>query len=198
MINTKNELFTISHSAEQKGDKYELKPLPTIQTLVQKNRQQKMLTQVALAKSAGLTTTEISRIESGQTKKPSKKILRKLSPHLGVPYEDLLLISGHSGIMEEYSYFTKNNIPIPTDKVLRDVYLADSDLLNELQDINILSPTDIDLLKKLIILMKSLSNTAEDKGSYTIINNLFITTKNYLLDHIALILQLLSHSSFYN
>lgn len=195
MRNNKEGLVTISPAVGQNGDRYKLTPLPTIQTLIKKNRQRKKLTQVALAKSARLTTAEISRIESGQTKKPSKKILRKLSPHIGVPYEDLLLISGYSGTMEEHSYFTESDIPIPVNKIVKDIYLADSDLLNELQDIDILSPTDIDLLKKLITLMKSLSNTTEDKNSCTIILNMFITTRNYLLDQIKLISQLLSHSS---
>lgn len=196
-MNAKEGLLTISPAVGYNGDKYVLTPLPTIQTLIKENRQRKKLTQVALAKKSRLTTAEISRIESGQTKKPSKKILRKLSPHIGISYEELLLVSGYSGTIEEHSYFTESDIPIPVNKIVKDIYLADSALLNELQDIHTLSPTDIDLLKTLIALMKSLSNTTKDNNSNSIIVNMFITIKNYLLEQINLISQLLSSSSLH-
>lgn len=57
-------------------------------------RESKGLSQRQLAYLAGLSNTEISKLESGGRKKPSPAVLKKIAPHLGVPYEELLKKAG--------------------------------------------------------------------------------------------------------
>lgn len=58
-------------------------------------REKKELSQRQLAYLAGLSNTEISRIESGARENPSVDTLKKLAPHLGVSLEDLMSKAGY-------------------------------------------------------------------------------------------------------
>lgn len=53
------------------------------------------LTQKELAGLAGFSNTELSRIESGDRKKPSPAILRAVAHHLGVSSQDLFKRAGY-------------------------------------------------------------------------------------------------------
>lgn len=65
-------------------------------------REEKGLSQRELAKLSKVSNTEISKIELGERKKVSIKILEAIAPHLGVPYEELLKIAGY--IPDEYNF----------------------------------------------------------------------------------------------
>lgn len=58
-------------------------------------REKKELSQRQLAYLAGLSNTEISRIESGARENPSVDTLKRLAPHLGVSLEDLMDKAGY-------------------------------------------------------------------------------------------------------
>lgn len=53
-------------------------------------RQEKGLSQKALAEQCGVTDAYITMLESGKRKNPSLEILKKLSKALGVPVTELL------------------------------------------------------------------------------------------------------------
>ncbi len=48
-----------------------------------------------LAKHAGMSHSEISRIESGEREKPSAKVLNKLANSLSISHEKLLAVAGY-------------------------------------------------------------------------------------------------------
>jgi transcriptional regulator with XRE-family HTH domain len=53
-------------------------------------RQEKGLSQKALAEQVGVTDAYITMLESGKRKNPSLEILKKLAKALGVPVTELL------------------------------------------------------------------------------------------------------------
>ena len=61
-------------------------------------RKSKGLTQKELAELSGFSNAEISKIESGDRKKPSPDLLKAIAPHLEVPYE---LLMSKAGYLEE-------------------------------------------------------------------------------------------------
>lgn len=69
--------------------------------LIKEKREKKKLSQRKLAELADVSHTEISRIESGERKRPAPYILRRIAPHLGVEYEKLLEAAGYEELMIE-------------------------------------------------------------------------------------------------
>lgn len=53
-------------------------------------RERGEMTQVELAKKAGVTQTYIAKLEAGDKKNPSLEVLKKLARALGVPLGELL------------------------------------------------------------------------------------------------------------
>ncbi|HEX9061806.1 MAG TPA: helix-turn-helix transcriptional regulator [Clostridia bacterium] len=67
----------------------------------------KGMSQRQLAERAGISNTEVWRIESGERKNPSPPILKVLSPHLGVTYEELMVKAGYIEETIEHKGFTE-------------------------------------------------------------------------------------------
>jgi transcriptional regulator with XRE-family HTH domain len=61
-----------------------------LSTVIKKLREAGGLTQLELAKKAGVTEAYISMIESGARKNPSLPTLKRLARALGVPVTELL------------------------------------------------------------------------------------------------------------
>jgi transcriptional regulator with XRE-family HTH domain len=61
-----------------------------LRTLIREIREQKDMSQLQLAKRAGVTQGYISELEAGAKKNPSVAILKKLARALGVPVGELL------------------------------------------------------------------------------------------------------------
>lgn len=63
------------------------------------------LSQRQLAEKAGISHTEVWRLESGERKSPSPPVLKSLAPHLGIPYEELMKKAGYiEEIIDQPSY----------------------------------------------------------------------------------------------
>lgn len=62
--------------------------------MIKKGREEKNLSMRQLAELAKVSHSDISRIESGEREVPNPKILRKISQHIGVNYNDLMYASG--------------------------------------------------------------------------------------------------------
>ena len=61
----------------------------------------KNLSQRQVALYAGISNTELYRLEKGDRKKPSPKILKKLSEILDIPYEWLLQYAGYLDLQDD-------------------------------------------------------------------------------------------------
>lgn len=62
--------------------------------LIQKGREENNLSMRQLAELAKVSSSDISRIESGEREVPNPKLLRKISKYIGVNYNDLMYASG--------------------------------------------------------------------------------------------------------
>ena len=85
-----------------------------------------------LAQMAGISHTEVWRLETGERKKPSPDVLKALAPHLGVSYEDLMKKAGymedtveHKGYIEKV-YYDEDNRVVDLTMRIRDMYENDS------------------------------------------------------------------------
>lgn len=124
-----------------------LPELRMIGDLLKEGRQKRGLSQKELADLTGVKNFEISRIESGVTIKPSKETLIALAPYIGLPYSELLLRCGYSGVdTNQIYYFTKGRI-IDCDKVIADLYSTDFEIIELLEGVGRYDREDILLLK---------------------------------------------------
>jgi HTH-type transcriptional regulator, competence development regulator len=61
-----------------------------------------------LAEKSSVSNAEISRIETGERKKPSPIVLKAIAPFLGVAYEELLQKAGYIEEVIDHKGFTEN------------------------------------------------------------------------------------------
>ena len=66
----------------------------TVGQMIAEAREKAGLSKNQLGELAGVSHTEISRIESGEREIPNPKTLRKISKHIGVNYNDLMYAAG--------------------------------------------------------------------------------------------------------
>ena len=66
----------------------------TVGQMIAEAREKAGLSKNQLGELAGVSHTEISRIESGEREIPNPKTIRKISKHLGVNYNDLMYAAG--------------------------------------------------------------------------------------------------------
>ena len=58
--------------------------------MLKERREEKHLTQAALAEKVGVSQAYIAKLESGDKKNPTLDLLKKIAKHLGVPVTELL------------------------------------------------------------------------------------------------------------
>lgn len=68
---------------------------PSIGTTLRQAREVRELSSVDAARAAGISAAYLSRLENDAVKKPSPHVLHQLSEALGVPYADLMRLSGY-------------------------------------------------------------------------------------------------------
>ncbi|GHV35044.1 transcriptional regulator [Clostridia bacterium] len=129
-------------------------------------RDEKSLSQRELASKAKLSNAEISRLESGERRKPSIATIRAVSPHLGVEYTDLLLKAGYidsivAGNVED-SYLDSTGSPVDIVSLAKSVYKVDPDLMAVISEASSnASDAEIGIIKRFLSVF---TNTAFDKG----------------------------------
>lgn len=64
-------------------------------TLIKEKRTEKGLSIRKLAELAGISHTEVKRIEDGLRKQTSPQVIRSIATALNVPYEDLMAAAGY-------------------------------------------------------------------------------------------------------
>lgn len=83
--------------------------------LIRELRKKRGFTQRQLAQLAGISNTEVKRIEDGKRKQPSQEILKKLAKPLGISYEEILKAAGYyipSSIPDSYPVGEFTKVPI--------------------------------------------------------------------------------------
>ena len=100
---------------------------------IKKLRDDNGVSQRVLAEKAGVSNTEISRIESGERQKPSPAILKAIHVFLGVTYEELMTKAGyieetieHQGYIEKV-YKDENGHVVDITKRAKEMYDKDSE-----------------------------------------------------------------------
>lgn len=130
-------------------------------------RKSKGLTQKELAELSGFSNAEISKIESGDRKKPSPDLLKAIAPHLEVPYE---LLMSKAGYLEEvvthksyveYIFMDDDGNLADIVRKAKEMQEADSDWANIAYRVSKELPKeDIDAIKAIA---SSLLRKAEEK-----------------------------------
>lgn len=116
------------------------------------------LSQRELEALSGISNAEISRIETGDRKKPSPISLKALAPHLGVSYAELMQRAGYiEEVHDRGSYedvVWKNSDGEPVDSLRRSaqkIDARDSDLIRILdRAVDTSSDRDIETIKRIL------------------------------------------------
>jgi len=132
-------------------------------------REAKGLSQRELADKSGLSNAEISRMESGERKKPSITTIRAVSPHLGIGYTDLLLKAGYidsiaSDAVPGTTYLDSDSAPVDIVSLAKDVYRVDPDLMKTVKAAAVSAkPTEIAMIKKFLSIFVQSDFSRDDK-----------------------------------
>lgn len=105
-------------------------------SFIENLRTNKNLSQRQLAEKAGISHTEVWRLESGERKNPSPPVLKALAPHLGISYEELMKKAGYIEEVIDHSGYTETVYRDDGGQVVdiyrraKDMYEKDSDWAN--------------------------------------------------------------------
>lgn len=83
-------------------------PKQNIGEEIAKEREKKGLSQRQLAKAIGISNAELSKIESGEREIPNPKILKKISKHINLNYNDMLNMIGLGTQITPLNPFIRN------------------------------------------------------------------------------------------
>ena len=116
------------------------------------------LSQRDLAEKAKVSNAEISRLETGERKKPSPNSLKLLAPHLNVRYEDLMEKAGYIESIismethEDVIWKNRDGSYVDTyRRQIDNILNKDKDLISILdRAVDKTSEKDIDTIKKLL------------------------------------------------
>lgn len=97
-------------------------------------RNEKGLTMRDVAKLAGVSPGEISRVETGVRQKPSPLFLRAVAPVLGVPYERLMVEAGYIERVVEHEQYREHQFH-DDDGTLADVLLQSRAIIEKDADL---------------------------------------------------------------
>lgn len=141
----------------KKTSKLKISIVPHMDTavLLKAARTKRGFSQKDFAKQLGLPPSELCRLEK-KSPRLSRKMLRRLSPFVGIPYSTLLANSGYSAFDDTIcDYYSENGNVLDAEKIVADIYTADSKLLEDLSEIqNTLCYNDIQFLRLTIELLK--------------------------------------------
>lgn len=121
-------------------------------------RVKKNLSQRDLAEMSGISNAEISRMETGDRKKPSPKSIKAIAPCLGAAHEDLMEKAGYlekvipRGSFEDVVWEDQEGNPVDTfRRMAENITRRDSDILSILdRALDKSTDQDIDTIKKLL------------------------------------------------
>lgn len=130
----------------------------TFGAYIKELRSKARLSQRKLEELSGISNAEISRIETGDRKKPSPVSIKALAPHLGVSFEELMQKAGYieevypRGSFEDVVW--KDSAGEPVDAFRRkviNIQERDPELISILdRAVDASSSRDIDTIKKIL------------------------------------------------
>ena len=83
-------------------------PKQNIGEAIAREREKKGLSQRQLANAIGISNAELSKIESGERELPNPKILKKISKHIDLNYNDMMSMIGLGTQITMLNPFIKN------------------------------------------------------------------------------------------
>jgi transcriptional regulator with XRE-family HTH domain len=118
-------------------------------------RSEKEISQRELAEKSGVSNAEISRIETGERKKPSPITLKAIAPFLNITYEELLKKAGYIEEVIDHQGYTENIIRDEDGNLIdivrraKDMYEKDSQWANLAYRVSSsdLSEKELDIIK---------------------------------------------------
>lgn len=78
-----------------------------------------------LARASGVSAPYLSRLENGTRKPPMPDVLKKLAPHLKVPYEDLMKAAGWVDIPTDPKYAQLKEVNLTDEYIAKGLTEAD-------------------------------------------------------------------------
>lgn len=108
------------------------------------------LTQAEVAEHLQVTTSEYSKIESGQRKKIYKHYLKILSAILHVEYRILLEKAGYTVDEDDDEYYDSQGKPLNLELLGKNIYTIDSDILKLLFETISTKKENLALVKKFL------------------------------------------------
>lgn len=157
---------------------------------IREARQEKKISQKALAHSINITAEQLCRIERGDCR-PSKATLQKLSAYIGIPYPELIRLTGYNNATGDIILYDKNGEIINTSSILYSLYRADSDFLKCFYNFETIgTPENIEVIKLLINAMQkevNLGNTqnVEKKSIDSFFLKTFTALKSFIIETLA-------------
>lgn len=157
--------------------------------LIKEARKAKKLTQKELGQLAGVNSVTLSRIETGLTD-PERSTLQKISPHIGIPYPELLVKAGYSNARGEGALYGRDGTMLDLLGIVTSIYRADSDLLGYFHDFDqFASEENVRVLKVLLRAMRKEVEAAGSSSDENSFNQFFVNTlravKRFLLEALA-------------
>ena len=133
-------------------------PKQNIGEAIAREREKKGLSQRQLANAVGISNAELSKIESGEREIPNPKILKKISKHINLNYNDMLSMIGLGTQLTTLNPFIRNyyeNLKgkdVDTAWLMATSSIKNNDVLIETIQNQINSNKDMDIEKKEILL----------------------------------------------
>lgn len=178
------------HFTEQvTNEEFKLPEVPDIAEASIEGRKRNGMTKSELAKATGIDLTKISRIETRKTRKPSRDVVCALSPYTGISATRLLMYTGYSDVYEEDIYYSKSGSVVDHEKIVADIYKADPDFLEALEDVSELPLSDIEIMKQLIFLLKYANKNCVKNRSGEEALKVFSITKKFLSEQLPALLE---------
>ncbi len=155
--------------------------------LIKEARKAKKLTQKELAQLSDVSTVTLSRIESGEYD-PTKSTLQKISPHIGIPYPELLIKAGYSNPRGEGALYGRDGNMLDLLDIVTAIYRADSDMLGYFRGFDkFASEENVRVIRILLEAMRKEADTPEPKDSdegrfHQFFVNTFGALKRFILE----------------
>lgn len=167
-----------------------LPEIKDVAELIKQARDRYHMSQAEFSCATGINPVAVSRLESRKTLKPSKKVLHALAPYMGISYTKLLMYAGYSGIYNEEIYLSKRGKVISHEKIVADIYRADPDFLEVLEDVCTLPLEDIKIVCQLIAMMKWDNENRNESHSMNSVAKIFSSLKKFLSEQLSELVKL--------
>lgn len=151
---------------------------------IKERREAKNLTLKELELASQVSAAEICKIEGGKRKQIPASTLKKLSPHLGVSLDYLLMLAVPQSISDHERFYDYNGNELDLFKISKQLYNLDTELFILLSEIELLQDkNNRDILKNYLKIIKAENSISQSESPITPVKqtflNLFNDFKNY-------------------